>query len=76
MEILTKWVKDLNIELENVAYIGDDINDIPVLKKVAFSACPSDAVNEVKNVCDYICINKGGNGCVREFVEKILSNQL
>jgi 3-deoxy-D-manno-octulosonate 8-phosphate phosphatase KdsC-like HAD superfamily phosphatase len=39
---------------------------------VGFSACPNDAIDSVKEKCDYICNNIGGNGCVREFVEKIL----
>ena len=58
--------------MENVAYIGDDITDIPVLKNVGFSACPYDAVDECKEVVDYVCKNKGGKGCVREFTDIIL----
>jgi YrbI family 3-deoxy-D-manno-octulosonate 8-phosphate phosphatase len=72
LSILNSWLLELDIKLENVAYIGDDLNDIPVINKVGFSACPSDAIENVKLVCDYICINKGGAGCVREFIDKIL----
>ena len=72
--ILNDWIKELNIGYENIAYIGDDINDIELLKLVNFSACPSDAVEECKQVVDYICERNGGDGCVREFVELIINN--
>jgi arabinose-5-phosphate isomerase len=75
ISILNNWMKELNISYDNLAYIGDDINDIEILKLVKFSACPSDAVNECKQVVNYICENKGGEGCVREFVDKIINNQ-
>ena len=74
LNILHSWSKELNIELKNIAYIGDDLSDIPVLEHVGFSACPNDAIDSVKEKCDYICNNIGGNGCVREFVEKILKD--
>ena len=73
LDILKEWCVEYNIDLSEVAYIGDDLPDIPVLKNVGFSACPSDAVNEVKKVCDYICTKSGGNGAVREFVDLILN---
>ena len=76
LDILDKWLEEENMNYENVAYIGDDIPDIPILKKIGFSACPSDAIDDVKKICKYICKNKGGNGCVREFVEKILRDKL
>jgi 3-deoxy-D-manno-octulosonate 8-phosphate phosphatase (KDO 8-P phosphatase) len=76
LNILDKWLEEEGLNYKNVAYIGDDIPDIPILKKVGFSSCPSDAVDEVKKICDYICKKKGGEGCVREFVEKILKNKL
>ena len=74
LPILINWCKELNISLEEVAYIGDDLPDIPVLKKVGFSACPNDAVDEVKEVSQYVCKNKGGDGTVREFVDLIIKN--
>lgn len=75
INILNTWMKELNISYDNLAYIGDDINDIEILKLVKFSACPSDAVKECKQIVSYICENKGGDGCVREFVDKIISTQ-
>lgn len=60
---------------ENFAYIGDDEFDIPLLKKVGFSACPNNAVPEVKKNVDYICSKNGGEGAVRELIDKILKKQ-
>lgn len=58
---------------EEVAYIGDDLADIPVLKHVGLAACPFDAIQEVQNVAHFRCKTKGGGGAVREFAEHVLS---
>lgn len=57
---------------EEVAYVGDDLPDIPVLQACGLAVCPSDAVTEVKAVCDYVSLKPGGRGCVRELIEQIL----
>lgn len=54
------------INLRNVCYVGDDINDLEVIKMVGFGCCPADAVLEVKEVAKYISKTKGGNGVIRE----------
>lgn len=54
------------------AYIGDDLFDLSVISQVGFSACPADAVDEVKNTVDFIASHKGGRGAVRELIEMIL----
>jgi YrbI family 3-deoxy-D-manno-octulosonate 8-phosphate phosphatase len=72
--ILNEWMKELNISYNEIAYIGDDINDIEILERVKFSACPSDASIECQEIVDYVCKNKGGEACVREFVDIILSD--
>ena len=59
------------IGLSQVAYIGDDLNDLPCMQLCGFSACPSDAVKEVIAHVDYTCDAKGGDGAVREFIERI-----
>ena len=76
LEILDTWLYEYGFSYQDVAYIGDDLPDIPVLKKVGFSACPNDAVEEVKEVSEYICKNKGGDGAVREFVDLIIKNNI
>lgn len=72
---LTNFAKNLGIELENFAYIGDDINDLEVMKIVGFSACPNDSIFLVKEQVDYICNYPGGGGAVRELIELILTKQ-
>jgi len=72
INILNQWLSELNIDISEVAYIGDDINDIEILEKAGFSACPNNAVQECKDIVKYICKNNGGEGCVREFVEELL----
>jgi 3-deoxy-D-manno-octulosonate 8-phosphate phosphatase (KDO 8-P phosphatase) len=71
-EIMLKWCDEMEINPGEVAYIGDDLNDLDVIDIVGFSACPSDAVNEVKEKVDIILKKEGGNGCVREFIDIFL----
>jgi YrbI family 3-deoxy-D-manno-octulosonate 8-phosphate phosphatase len=61
--------------LSQVAYIGDDINDLETLKAVGFSATPADGMPQVAAVVDYICRKKGGEGAVREIIEMIFDAQ-
>ncbi len=72
LEQLKKWCEELNILLENVAYIGDDLNDLEVIKAVGLSACPADAVDEIKKEADIILTKKGGEACLREFVDNYI----
>ena len=65
-----------NITLENVAYIGDDINCMDLLEAVGLAACPADAVQTVKNIKGiYELTTRGGEGAMREFVEIMLSEK-
>ena len=61
-----------NLSDEEIAYIGDDVIDIKVLKKVGFSAAPKDALPYVLEVVDFISTRKGGRGAVREVIDEIL----
>jgi YrbI family 3-deoxy-D-manno-octulosonate 8-phosphate phosphatase len=76
LDILDIWLKEYGYSYKEVAYIGDDLPDIPVLEKVGFSGCPNDAVDDVKKVSQYICKNKGGEGAVREFVDLIIKKNI
>ncbi len=60
---------------EQICYIGDDILDIPILKRVGFSVAVANARDEVKAMCDYITVAEGGKGAVREVIDKILKWQ-
>jgi YrbI family 3-deoxy-D-manno-octulosonate 8-phosphate phosphatase len=63
---------DLGISLAEVAYIGDDLNDMGVLPRVGYSACPAGAPDYVKEMVTVVLTKKGGEGVFREFVEGIL----
>lgn len=66
--------KHMGITMQEVAYIGDDVNCVELLSKVGFAACPADACERVKNISGIIVMStKGGEGCVREFIESLLS---
>lgn len=69
-DVLNRWCAELNIKADEVAFVGDDTNDIEIMKMVGLSACPADAVNSVKHVADIILSKKGGEGCVREFLDE------
>ena len=61
---------------EEIAFIGDDTNDVEILQRVGLSACPADATVFAKQVCDYICVTNGGHGCFRELAELIIASRL
>lgn len=63
------------ISLRQVAYIGDDVNDMEALQAVGLSAAPADSLPQVLEVVDYVCRLKGGEGAVREIAEMILDVQ-
>ena len=73
--ILDKVCKKYKLIPSQVAYIGDDVNDIGLLKKVGFSASPKDGMPMVKKICNYRCQTDGGKGAFRELAELILKNR-
>jgi N-acylneuraminate cytidylyltransferase len=75
LETAEKLCEELNIGFENIAYIGDDINDFELLSRVGMAACPANAVAKIKTIPGIIQLQtSGGNGAVREFAEIILAN--
>ena len=64
--------EQFHVELENVAYMGDDINDLDTIKMVGLGCAPADAMPQVKAAADYVTKAKGGRAVIREVVEKIL----
>lgn len=70
--VLKKIIEENNIHLDEVAYIGDDLNDLDIIKIVGYSGCPKDACKEINNMVNYVCDKKGGYGAVRDFVEHLL----
>ncbi|WP_156291279.1 KdsC family phosphatase [Oceanobacillus salinisoli] len=74
-KILWNMIEDLEISQEQICYIGDDINDLPVMKSVGFPCAPNNAVSTVKEHAKYIAKANGGEGAVREILDHILSTQ-
>ncbi|MCL4139833.1 UNVERIFIED_CONTAM: hypothetical protein GTU68_041929 [Idotea baltica] len=72
LEVLREWLEYIDILPEEIAYIGDDIPDIEVMKYVGVSACPADGAKEVQEIVDIVLTKNGGKGCVREFVTEFL----
>ena len=72
--IITGGKSELLKENE-IAYMGDDLNDMAIIKRVGFSGTPLDGANEIKSIADFISIKNGGEGAVREFIEAILKKE-
>lgn len=72
IEVLKTLIEKYSLDKSQIAYIGDDVNDIECMQYCGFSACPADAIDEVKNTVDYVCENIGGHGAVRELIDRII----
>ena len=57
------------VSMEEIAYIGDDYNDVACMEACGFTGCPQDAEEEIKPKVDYVCQSKSGEGALREFVK-------
>lgn len=64
-----------NCDPAEVAYIGDDVLDLPCMKICGVVGCPADSAQAVKDISDYICCSAGGHGAVREFIEWIVTTK-
>ncbi|MDC1450359.1 HAD hydrolase family protein [Candidatus Thioglobus sp.] len=69
---LSEAAKKDNFEMQNVLYVGNDLNDYKVMQSCGFSVCPSDSHQKIKEISDIILETTGGNGVVRELLENIL----
>lgn len=71
LSVIRKVAEENDIKKEEIAYIGDDLNDLPAIEYCGISACPNDAVDVIKKKVDYVCGTNAGDGAVREFVDKL-----
>jgi 3-deoxy-D-manno-octulosonate 8-phosphate phosphatase (KDO 8-P phosphatase) len=74
-EFLGNYIKRNGLKWEELLFMGDDLPDLAVMKTAGVSACPADAVNEIKETAKYISPINGGLGCVRDIIEKVLKVQ-
>lgn len=71
-EVLEQWLAEQGLEAREIAYMGNDVNDLECMHSAGWSCCPADAQEAVKGEADYVADKAGGNGAVREIMEKML----
>ncbi|MPN50719.1 3-deoxy-D-manno-octulosonate 8-phosphate phosphatase KdsC [bioreactor metagenome] len=74
MKLAQRLCEERHISLQDMAFIGDDVNDLSLLRAVGFSATPADALDYIQQEVHYVTKKQGGQGAFRELVEKILSD--
>jgi len=75
IDVYKQYLKDYNLEKENVLFMGDDIPDYEIMCTAGVPTCPSDAAEEIKRIATYISHQSGGHGCVRDIIEQVLKVQ-
>jgi len=73
-QALKKYCQNNNISLDEVAYVGNDINDLEAMELVGITFCPADAHSSIKDISDHILTSKGGEGVVREIFDHLINN--
>jgi len=74
-KLIKSVLNEKQYDVEEVLFIGDDINDLSSMNYCRYSACPADACQEVKSIADMVSSHKGGKGAIREIVEKVLRDK-
>jgi 3-deoxy-D-manno-octulosonate 8-phosphate phosphatase (KDO 8-P phosphatase) len=72
LPVMEKLLAQIGLEPEKVAYVGDDLPDLPLIRYVGFGVAVANAVDEIKEHADYVTTRQGGKGAVREVIEHIL----
>jgi len=72
LPVLQQLLAELGLSPEKVAYVGDDLMDLPIVRYVGFGVAVANAVDELKECADYVTVRRGGEGAVREVIEHIL----
>ena len=72
---LEEYMVQYGLKPEQIVYVGDDIPDLPVMRRVGVAACPADAAPEIRQICHFISERPGGRGCVRDIIEQTLKVQ-
>ncbi len=75
MQTYERFLSEQNLSDEQVIYIGDDIPDYEIMKRVGIAACPADAAPEIIDIAHYISPLAGGQGCLRDVIEMVLRTQ-
>jgi 3-deoxy-D-manno-octulosonate 8-phosphate phosphatase (KDO 8-P phosphatase) len=72
LKVLHEIMERKQLQADQIAFIGDDVNDLEILQHVGLAACPADAMDMVKEVAHFICTKNGGNGAFRELAEWLI----
>ncbi|PJM72900.1 3-deoxy-D-manno-octulosonate 8-phosphate phosphatase [Bifidobacterium primatium] len=72
LPLLRRLMEERGLDASEVAYIGDDLNDLEAIRFAGVSGCPADSSRGIVDVVDYVCHRDGGRGAVREFIEYLL----
>ena len=72
LKVFEKYIRENNIDEETILYMGDDVPDYGVMRRVGFPTCPRDAAPEMFELAKYVSPCGGGEGCVRDVIEKVL----
>jgi len=75
MEAFEEYIHTYDLNPQNILYMGDDIPDYPVMRKVGLPACPGDAAPEIIHIAAYVSPYAGGDGCARDVIEKVMRLQ-
>jgi 3-deoxy-D-manno-octulosonate 8-phosphate phosphatase (KDO 8-P phosphatase) len=75
MTAFQSFMQRTGIGAHEICYMGDDLPDLPVLRKVLLSCCPGDAMPEIMDICDYVSPLHGGTGCARDIIERVMKLQ-
>ncbi len=72
LDTFEEFVTTYDIDTDGILYMGDDIPDYEAMRRVGLPCCPQDSANEIIEICQYISPKNGGDGCVRDVIEKVL----
>ncbi|WP_317044104.1 KdsC family phosphatase [Hymenobacter gelipurpurascens] len=75
MKIFNNYINTYRLEVEHIAYMGDDVPDAEVMRRCAVAACPADAARDVREISNYTTTLTGGKGAVRELIEDVMRTQ-
>jgi 3-deoxy-D-manno-octulosonate 8-phosphate phosphatase (KDO 8-P phosphatase) len=75
MEAYNEFILTYNINPDEILYMGDDLPDYDVMKRIGVPTCPADACQEIKDICIYVSDKNGGKGAVRDVIEQVMRVQ-
>jgi 3-deoxy-D-manno-octulosonate 8-phosphate phosphatase (KDO 8-P phosphatase) len=72
LTVYESYILERSLNPNEILYMGDDLPDYPVLQAVAAKTCPNNAVHEIREICNYVSIHRGGRGAVRDVIEQVM----